>query len=90
MAATLNINGSAYQCRPDRNGVLLLDNGDPIAYAKRATRGEHAFLVTAYNCNGRTRYMFGLADRTLRALGLEGASYGAECALAERITGAGQ
>ena len=77
---------SALTYHPDRNGVLIREDGEPIAYAKRAMRGENAFLVTAHTYNGRIRYMFGLADRTIRALGLDGAGYGAECRLADEIT----
>ena len=67
-------------------GVLLTDlRGIPFAYAARD--GYSAFFVTAHRSepdNGRTRYMFGLAEYTSVQLGIDSLKYSEQCDAARR------
>lgn len=73
--------------RKQGNGVLLMDLQE-VPFAFIAHRGMSCWFVTAHRTeDGRTRYMFGLAEYTAERLGIQELTYSQQSYAAECVIG---
>lgn len=73
---TLAINGKEISYRHIKNGVLLYNNDELIAFIKKGNNAENPFIVSAYRMgNGSIHYMFSIRDIDTIVLGIDNLGY---------------